>query len=158
VYDTTKNLYFMEVNNMTGKRIWKVIFALVIVVGLILGGVAIYQAGFTHGAMTNLTLPEGSEYPQLPYGHAPYGRSIGPRVGLLGLFPLMCFGGFFFLLLIFGFGFCARRRAWMHYDPEARHYWKHHGPPPGWGADKPPGAEDQSQTESDTPPKEVEET
>ena len=48
---------------MTGKRIWKVVFALVIIAGLALGGVAIYQVGFTHGAMTNFTLPESSEYP-----------------------------------------------------------------------------------------------
>ena len=28
---------------MTGKRIWKVLFALVIIAGLALGGVAVYQ-------------------------------------------------------------------------------------------------------------------
>ena len=55
----------------------------------------------------------------MPFGHMPYGRSIGPRVGLLGLFPLLCFGGFFFLLVIWGLGFFARRRAWMHYGPGA---------------------------------------
>ena len=66
--------------------------------------------------MTNLTLPEGAEYPLVPFGHMPYGRGIGPRAGLLGLFPLLCFGGFTFLLLLFGFGFMARkRRAWMHH-------------------------------------------
>ncbi len=144
---------------MTGKRIWKVIFALVIIAGLVLGGVAIYKAGFTHGAMTNLTLPDGSEYPMMPFQHMPYGRSIGPRAGLLGLFPLLCFGGFFFLLLVGGMSFCARRRAWMHYGPGAYHPWKQHGPPPpGWGQDKPPWADDQSQTESDTHPAETEET
>lgn len=131
---------------MTGKRIWKVIFILVIVTGLVLGGVAIYRAGFTHGAMTNLTLPEGSEYPVVPFRHLPYGMGIGPRAGLLGLFPLMCFGGFFFLMLFFGFGFCARRRAWMHYGPGAHHHWKHHGPPP-W---------EQSEAESQPPSDETE--
>lgn len=143
---------------MTGKRIWKVVFALVIIAGLALGGVAIYRAGFTHGVITNFTPPEGAEYPMIPFGHMPYGRSIGPRVGLLGLFPLLCFGGFFFLLLIGGISFCARRRAWMRYGPGAYQHWKQHGPPPPWwGQDKPPWADDQSQTDSDTPPTETEE-
>lgn len=142
---------------MTGKRIWKVVFALVIITGLALGGVAIYNAGFTHGAMTNLTLPEGGEYPVESFRHLPYGRGIGPRAGLLGLFPMLCFGGFFFFLLICGFGFFSRRRAWMHYGPGAYHHQKHHGPPPPWwGWDKPPWAEDQSQTESEPPPAETE--
>ncbi len=114
--------------------LWQVFFALVIITGLALGGMAIYRAGFTHGAMTNLTIPEGAEYPLMPYRHMPYGRGIGPRVGLMGLFPLLCFGGFFFLLLIGGIGFGARKRAWMHhYGPGAcPPYGKHHGPPPPW--------------------------
>lgn len=143
---------------MTKKRIWRAVIALVIIAGLVLGGVAIYQAGFTHGATTNLRLPESSEYPVMPFGHMLYGRSIGPRMGLLGLFPLLCFGGFFFLLLIGGFGFFARRRAWMHYGPGTYpNHWKHHGPPPPWwGQEKPPWAEGQSQKESDTPPAETE--
>jgi hypothetical protein len=137
---------------MTDKRIWKVIFALVIVVGLVLGGVAIYNAGFTHGAMINITLPEGSEAPLVPHGHMPYGRSFGPRAGLLGLFPLLCFGGFFFLLFFSGLACFARRRAWMHYGPGAAQYWKHHGPPPSWwGSGKPPWAEDPTQTEPAAP-------
>ena len=136
---------------MTGIRILKVVFVLVIVTGLVLGGVAIYRAGFTHGAMTNITLPEGSEYPVVPFRQFPHAYGYGPRVGLFGLFPLLCFGGFFFLFLIFGFGFFARRRAWRHYGPGAYHHWKQHGPPPGWSKDKPPWAEEQSQAETDTP-------
>ena len=137
---------------MTGKQIWKVVFALAIIAGLALGGVAIYQAGFTHGAMTNFRLPESSEYPVMPFGHMPYGRSIGPRVGLLGLFPLLCFGGFFFLLLMGGFGVFARRRAWMHCEPGTYpNHCKHHGPPPPWwGQEKPPWAEGQPQAEPNT--------
>ena len=136
---------------MTGKRTWKVVFALVIITGLALGGVAIYKTGFTHGAMTNLRLPEGSVYPPMPYGHMPYQPSI-LRAGLLGLFPLLCFGGFFFLLLLCGFGFCVRRRAWMHYGPGAHHHWKQHGAPPWWG----PGKEEQPQTKSNAPEAETE--
>ena len=144
---------------MTGKRIWKVVFALVIIAGLALGAVAIYRAGFTHGVMSDFKLPESSEYPVIPYGHMPYGRSIGPRVGLLGLFPLLCFGAFFFLMLIWGMGFFFRRRAWMHDGPGSYpHHWKHHGPPPPWwGQEKPPGAEDQSQAgPTNTPSTETE--
>ena len=142
-----------------GKRIWTVLFALAVILGLALGGVAIYKVGFTHGAMTNLSMPEGAEYPLTPFGHMPYGRAVSPRVGLLGLFPLLCFGGFFFLLLIGGLGFCARRRAWMHhYGPGSQpDYWKHHGPP-FWGSGKPPGAEDQTQTESRAPSAEKEDS
>ena len=140
---------------MTGKQIWKVVFALVIITGLALGSVTIYKVGFSHGVMTNLTLPESSEYPSVPFRHLPYERSILPRVGLLGLFPLLCFGSFFFLLLIGGFGFCSRR-AWKHYGPGPNYHWKHHGPPPWWGQEKPPWAEDQPQTESDRPLAETE--
>ena len=141
---------------MTGKRIWKVFFAVLVIAGLALGGVAIYNAGFAHGAMTNLALPEGSEVPLVPFHRLPAGWGIGGRVGLLGLFPLLCFGGFFFLVLFFGFGFFARRRAWMHDGPGAYHHWKHHGPP-SWGPGKPPWTEDQSQPESGTPKAESEE-
>ncbi|MFN2235796.1 MAG: hypothetical protein ACK2U1_16345 [Anaerolineales bacterium] len=142
---------------MTGKRIWKIVFALVIVAGLVLGGVAIYQAGFAHGAMTNFNLSEGSEYPSMPFGYMPYERIIRPRVGLLGIFPLLCFGGFFFLLLFSGFGFFARRRVWMHTDPCAYpNHWKHHGPPPWWGQGKPPEAAGQSQKDSNAAQQESE--
>jgi hypothetical protein len=140
----------MEVNRMTGKRILSVVFALIIVVGFVLGGVAIYQAGFTQGAMTNLALPEGSEAPVVPYRHVPYAYGFGPRIGLFGLFPLFCFGGFFFLLLFFGFGFFARRRAWMRWGPEAYHHWKHYGPP-HWDKDRP-------ESEPSPPPAETEES
>jgi len=145
---------------MTGKWIWRMVFALLIITGLALGGAAVYKAGFTHGVMTNLTLPEGSEQSVTPYGvpfgHMYYGRGIGPRAGLFVLFPLLCFGGFFLLLLIGGAGFYARRRAWMHDGPGAYPYWKHHGPP-SWGPGKPPWTEDQSQPESGTPKAESEE-
>ena len=144
---------------MTGKRIWKVIFALVIITGLVLGGAAIYKAGFAHGAMTNLTVPEGSEYPVVPFGHLPYGRAIGPRVGLLGLFPLLCFGGFFTLMLMFGFGFMARKRAWRYYGPGPHpDHWKHHGQPPWWGSGKPPWEQEQPQRDADQPPVEAEDS
>lgn len=132
---------------MSGKRILKVVFVLMIIAGLVLGGVAIYNAGFAHGAMTNLPLPEGSEVPFGTFGHAPYAYRLAPRVGLLGLFPVLCFGGFFFLLLFFGFGFCARRRAWMRFGQGDHHHWKHYDPPP-WEPERP-------ETESQAPPDDV---
>jgi hypothetical protein len=123
--------------------------ALVILAGVTLGGIALYQAGFAHGAMTNFTWPESAEAPLVPHGYQPYARTIGPRAGLLGFFPLLCFGGFF-LLLIASFGFFARRRAWMHCGPEAYHAWKHHGsPPPWWGTGKPPWEQGKTQPETD---------
>lgn len=136
---------------MTGKNIFRFVFALVIIVGLALGGIALYQMGFSHGAMTNITFPEGSEFPVTPYTLHPLGWHYGPRVGLLGLFPLLCFGGFFFLALMCGFGFMARKRAWRHYGPGWSHeHWKHHGPPP-WGSGRPPWAEDQPEAEAEVP-------
>lgn len=130
---------------MTGKNIFRFIFALAIVVGLVLGGIALYQMGFSHGAMTNITFPEGSEIQVMPYTHYPMGWHTGPRVGLLGLFPLLCFGGFFFLVFMFSFGFMGRKRAWMHHCSDN---WKHHGPPP-WGWGKPPWAEEQSEAKTE---------
>jgi hypothetical protein len=154
----------MEVTLMktskTARWIWRLLFALALVAGLTLGGVAIYRIGFTHGAMTNLTLPEGAQSPLMPYGHLPYGRPIGPRVGLLGLFPLLCFGGFFFLTLILGFGLIARKRAWSHHYGPGPHPddWKHHGPPPWWGPGKAPWTGDQSSTQAGASASETEET
>jgi hypothetical protein len=146
----------MEVTIMTGKNIFRFVFALAIIVGLALGGIALYQMGFSHGAMTNITFPEGSEIQVMPYARSPLGWHVGPRVGLLGLFPLLCFGGFFFLVFMCGFGFMARKRAWMH------HYggrWKHDGQPPwGWGRSagaQPPWAEGQPETGAETPPVET---
>jgi hypothetical protein len=147
----------MEVISMTARRIWKIFFAMVIIAALVLGGVAIYQAGFARGVVSDFKLPESSQYPLVPYGHMPYGRSIMPRLGLLGLFPLLCFGGFFFLMMFWGLSFFARRRAWMHDGPCANpHHWKYHGPPPWWGQGKPPEAGDQSQADSNTPLEESE--
>jgi hypothetical protein len=142
----------MEVTIMTGKNIFRFVFALAIIVGLVLGGIALYQMGFSHGAMTNITFPEGSEIQVMPYAYSPLGWQTGPRIGLLGLAPLLCFGGFFFLILMFGFGFMARKRAWMHhYGPD----WKHHGPPPGGqgrpGGAQPPWAGEQPKAESEAP-------
>ena len=130
---------------MIGKWIFKFIFALLIIAGLVLGGIALYQMGFSHGAMTNITFPEGSEIQVMPYAHHPMGWNAFPRVGLLGLFPLLCFGGFFFLILMFGFGCMTRKRAWMH------HYgghWKHHGPPP-WAGGQPEAGTETPTTEKD---------
>jgi hypothetical protein len=148
----TENLYLiMEVIIMTGKNIFRFIFALAIIAGLALGGIALYQMGFSHGTMTNFTLPEGSEIQVMPYAHYPMGWHAGPRVGLLGLLPLLCFGGFFFLVFMCGFGFMARKRAWMHhYGPG----WKHHGPPP-WGQGRPPWAEGQPEAGTEAPPAET---
>lgn len=147
---------------MSGKQLlFKGLLALMIVAVLAVGGIAIYRAGFTHGMMTNITLPEGSEFPvesfeRMPYGHTPLGWHAGPRIGLLGIFPLLCFGGFFFLLLMFGFGFMTSKRAWMHYGPGSHpNHWRHHGPPP-WGSGKPPW--EQEQAESETPPAETDQT
>ena len=136
---------------MTGRRIWRVVFALVIIAALVLAGVAIYQAGFAHGVVSDFKLPESSEYPLTPYGHLPYGRSIMPRLGLLGLFPLLCFGSFFFLMVFWGLSFFARRRAWMNAGSCVNsHHWKHHGLPPWWGQQKAPESQDQSQADSDS--------
>ena len=136
---------------MTGKRIWGIIFALVIIAALVLASVAIYQAGFARGAMSDFKLSEGSEYPLVPYGHLPYGRSIVPRLGLLGLFPLLCFGSFFFLMVFWGLSFFSRRRAWMYDGPCTNlHHWKHHGPRPWWGQHKPSEVEGQPKTDSNT--------
>ena len=143
---------------MTGRRIWKIFLALVIVAALVLGGVAIYQAGFARGVNSEFKFPESSEYPLIPYRHMPYGRNmIVPRLGLLGLFPLLCLGGFFFLMVFWGLSFFARRRAWMQDGSSANPYhWKYHGPPPWWGQGKPPEAAGQSQADSNAPLKESE--
>lgn len=143
---------------MNGKWIFKTIFAMVIIAGLVIGGVALYQLGFSQGAMTTLALPEGGEELVAPGRFMYPGWHFGPRAGLLGLFPLLfCFGGFFFLMVMFAFGFVFRRRAWKRHGPGRHHeYWKHHGQPP-WGPDRPGKAEDQSKTESEDPPEEKEE-
>jgi hypothetical protein len=158
-YKLFENMFMiMEVIIMTGKRIWRLVFALLIIAGISLGGFALYRMGFAHGAMTNITLPEGGEFPVVPYAYHPLGWHYGPRVGLLGIFPLLCFGGIFFLALMFGFGFMARKRAWMHYYGPGSHpgYWKHHGPP--WGPGKPPWEQEQPKAESETPPAETDQT
>ena len=142
------------------RTIWWVILGVVVIALLAFGGIALYRAGYTHGAMAEFTLPEGSEIPALPYGRAPfaYGRHFGPRTGLFGFFPfLLCFGGFFILMCLFGFG---RRRYWMQ---SGKGHWKHHGPHPywhggPWGPGKPPWAEDQPETESEAPPAEADES
>ena len=123
---------------MSGKRIFvRGLLALIFAALLIAGGLAIYQAGFARGALTNLSLPESGAYTMLPFAHSPLGWRVWPRIGLLGIFPLLCFGSFFFLMLLFGFGFFARKRTWMHY-PCGPHsdYWKHYGPPP-WAQNQP---------------------
>lgn len=136
---------------MKSRFIWRAIFALVFIGLLALGGFAIYQLGFSHGAMTNINLPESSEFPVMPFRYHPLGWHYGPRVGILGFFPLLCFGGFFFLMLMCAFGFMVRRRAWRHYGPgwHAEH-WKHYGPPP-WGSGRPPWAEEKPAAESEAP-------
>jgi len=149
---------------MTGKRIFKVIFALVVVAVIAFGSLAIYRLGFAHGAMTNITLPEGSEslgeaFGRMPYRHMPLGWHYGPRVGFLGMFPFLCFGGFFFLMLMFGFGFMARKRAWMHHYGPGSHpsHWKHEGTPPR-GPGCPPWEQKQPEADPDTPTAETDST
>ena len=135
---------------MKGKNIWKVIFALVVITVLAFGSVALYRLGFSHGAMTNITLPEGSDFSVMPYAHRPLGWNFGPRVGLMGIFPLLCLGGFFFLVLMFGFGFMARKSAWMRYGPGANpDYWQHHGPP-HWGPGRPPWEQEKTEADSES--------
>lgn len=137
---------------MKGKYLWKVVFTLVVITVLAIGGVALYRLGFSHGAMTNITLPEGSEFPVMLYAHRPLGWNFGTRVGLMGLFPLLCFGGFFFFALMCGFGFMARKRAWMHYGPGSKpETWKHHGPP-HWGPGCPPWEQEKNEADSEIPP------
>jgi hypothetical protein len=142
------------------RTIWWILLGVVVLALLGIGGVAIYRAGYTHGAMADFTLPEGSELPAFPYGRTPfaYGRHIGPRAGLFGFFPLLfCFGGLFLLMLAFG---SCRRMFYRKYAGKG--HWKHHGPHPywhggPWEAGKPPWAEDQPETESDAPSVEAEE-
>jgi hypothetical protein len=147
-----KIYFIMEVIIMKGKFIWRMIFALLVITVFTLGSIAIYRMGFTHGAMTNITLPEGSDFPVTPYAHRSLGWHYSPRLGLLGIFPLLCFGGFFFLMLMFGFGFIARKRSWMHHygpGPYPGH-WKHHGTPP-WGPDKAPPPDTQNEAKPESP-------
>lgn len=142
---------------MKGKFVWKVFFILVVIAVLALGSVAIYRMGFTHGVMTNISLPESGEYPMVPFKPRPLGWHAGSRIGLLGLFPLLCFGGFFFMLLMFGFGIMSRKRAWSHYGPGSHpSNWKHHKPP--WGPGCPPWEQDQPEAQSETPPSGTDQT
>jgi hypothetical protein len=142
----------MEVTIMTGKRYIKIIFALVVIVIVAFGSVALYRLGFAHGAMTNITISEGGDLSMLPYGRYPMGWHYGPRMGLLGFFPLLCFGGFFFLFLLFGFGFITRKRAWMHPHGSGSHpkNWEHYGSPP-WGAGERSQEENQPAADSESP-------
>ena len=152
----------MEVNTMFWKRtIWWILLGLVVVAFLTVGGVAIYKAGFTHGAMTDITLPEGSDINVMPHKMVPYAGYYHPRAGLMGFFPfLLCFGGFFFLMMVFGA--CRRAWYWKYAGKDHPKYWKHHGPwrywkSPHWGPGHPPWADDQPETKSDTPSEEAEE-
>ena len=141
---------------MKSRFIWRAIFALVFIGILTLGGISLYRIGFADGAMTTITIPEGSESLMMPYAHRPLGWHYGPRVGLLGLFPLLCFGFFFFLMLMCGFGFMARRRACKHYGPGSYpEHWKHHGP---WGPGHPSWEQAQPETETESPPAEADPT
>jgi hypothetical protein len=144
------------------RTIWWILLGVVVLALLAIGGVAIYRAGFTHGAMTNLTLSEGNEFPAFPHRMVPYRRPFGMRSGLSGFFPaLFCFGGLFMV----GLAFAAfrRRHYWKYADKEYAKYWKHHGPPPywhagPWGPGKPPWAEDQPESEPDAPSAETDDS
>lgn len=133
------------------RRIWRFFFFLVVAAGLVLGGIALYRLGFSQGALTNLTLPEGAEAPLVPYGRVPFGWYAWPHFGLLGFFPLLCLGGFFFLMAMSLFGFFGRRRAWMGYGPGAHRHWKQYGPPP-WGPEEPRGSGDPPKAQADDSP------
>jgi hypothetical protein len=156
-----KTCLFMEVNTMFWKRtIWQILFALVVIVFLAVGGVAIYRVGFTQGAMSDITLPEGNDIYLMPHRMVPHPGYFYPRVGLLGFFPfLLCFGGFFLLMMVFG----ACRRAWhWKYAGKEQEYWKRRGPGwhwhPHWGPGHPPWGDDQPETESDAPSAEADES
>ena len=142
---------------MTARILWRLLFFFVIIVGLAVGAAALYQLGYSQGAMTAMAMPEGSAEMLSPVVGLYPGWHYGPRVGLLGFFPLLlCLGGFFFLLMIFGFGFAARRRAWWKCAPGAREaYWKHYGPPPyGPGRPSEEAAQPEKEPESSPPDKE----
>ncbi len=127
-------------------NIWKVVLGLVIVALLVGGGVALYQAGYAHGVMSDVSFEEmhqfsGEYAPMMRHGYR----------GHMGFFPLgrLLFGGLIFFLI---FGAIFRCFG-------MRHYWASHrmghagegGPPwmrrhPHW--DKmPPEEEGEEKTE-----------
>jgi len=116
--------------------IWRLLVALVLTAFLIVGGIALYRAGFTHGTLSTIEIPEGAfelgnPDARMPFGRTPLGWHMRPRVGIFGIFPgLLCFGGLFLMLMAFlGAAGMMRRRRFFHRDGPS---YGHHGPP--WGA------------------------
>jgi len=135
------------------RTIWKILFAIMVIAFLTIGGVTIYKAGFTQGAMAEISLHEDGDGVIMPHRMVPYAGYYHPRAGLFGFFPfLLCFGGFFFLM--FAFGACRRAWYWKYAGKDHPNHWKQHGPRrywkgPHWGPGHSPWDEDQSETESD---------
>ena len=139
-----------------GSFFFRALAALLLVGGLIIGGLLIFQAGQAMGYTQGATMA-GGETPALPPGAPYYSGYAWPHFGFFPfmLLPLLCLGGL--ALLAFGaIGGFFRRHAWG-YPPKgpqsdaAWQGWHEHphpwGPPP-W-AKQPqaaePGAEEQVQ-------------
>ena len=140
------------------RTIWRILFSVVVILLILMAGGLIYRAGFTHGALTEITIPEGSDINLMPHGYAPYSRHFGPRLGLLGFFPFfLCFAGIFLVMMVFGAG---RRMMYWKYAGKNHKYWKTHGPGHWhgrhWGPGCPPWEEDQPESESENPAAESE--
>ena len=139
-----------------GSFFFRALAALLVVGGLIIGGVLIFQAGQAMGYSQGAALASG-EAPALPPSAPYYPGYAWPHFGFFPfmLFPLFCLGGLA-LLAFFAIGGFFRRHAWG-YPPQgpqpgaAWYGWHEHshpwGPPP-W-AKQPqttePGAEEQAQ-------------
>lgn len=105
---------------MRGSVILRVLFALILIAGLVGIGAFIYNSGVARGLASGdrITAPEGQLAPH-PYYYGPFYRPWGWGFGLFGLFFPLLFV-FLFFLAVRGLFF----RGWRRYDS-----WKWHG----WG-------------------------
>lgn len=109
---------------MFWKWFWKVLASLLVIAIFVGGGIAIYQAGYAQGVLTNLKVVEEGA-PVVPYAglyHWPLGlyRPFFPGLGLLL--------GFILMLTLFGvIGRLARYSHWKSKGMPYPHYWG-----PGW--------------------------
>ena len=132
------------------RTIW-IILGSVLLLGLLgAGAVALYNAGYTHGALAASTEAGGEiSLPTHPllFGTHPGGYYL--RRGPSPFMGLFC-GGFLLLLFLFMVGGFFRRRAWK-YGPGWHHPMYHGwGPPPPYQKDQPnkePGSDEPSPEE-----------
>jgi hypothetical protein len=119
------------------RTIW-IILGSVLFLGLLAaGGVAIYYAGYTHGALAT-SVEAGGEVslPALPAPFDLHQRANYLNRGHSPFMGLFC-GGFLLLLFFFMIGGFFRRWAW-NYGPGWRHPRYHGwGPPPPYWKDMP---------------------